>query len=222
MVFGRRQVQCSTGVKTRFSGVSSLFITQLPKDYEPQHFLRLLARSSGRPQRQPLGRSRPPNAFQDHATSPRAVMPRRRQQNQATQASKAPYGEPSWETMSAHLIRPPRPHGRLPPPFPSPNSREPYQRLQREMLWNPADRRILTPSAASPASRARPLKACPITRASARPHHMPSANCHLSASLTSRPREAGARWHHLRCAWLWKTCWRSREAAAALGREGGC
>lgn len=153
-------------------------------------------------------------------------MPGVRLQYQEDQTSKAHSGEPSWKT------RPPEPHLAIPPSCPSGSLhailcfrriREAYPRVRTEKQRNAAGpRRILIFSVTSPASRPRLLTACPTTGASARPHHMPSANCHSSKNLTSRPRQAGAQWHHLPCAWLWKTFWRSLEVIAALGRERGC
>lgn len=120
---------------------------------------------------------------------------------------KGHHGKSSWETVS------PQPHTATPPLLvpchhPSPNRREAYLRFQLEVLRSCAEPSTSTLSAACPAPRPRPLTAHPIACASVRPRHMPLASCQSSASLTSRPRQVGAQWHHLSCAWLRKTRWR--------------
>lgn len=141
--------------------------------------------------------------------------------------AKDHHGNPSWETVS------PQPHTATPPLLvprhhPSSNRKEAYQRLQLEVLSSCAVPSTSTLSAPCSAPRPRPLTAHPIARASVRPRHMPPANCQSSASLTSRPRQVGAQWHHLPCAWLWKTRWRFPRSdcdpgtrARALATPGG-
>jgi hypothetical protein len=134
----------------------------------------------------PMGLSRPPNAFQDQAPSPERQRPpwRVKLGNRITSAS---YSHPPFLVPSRH---------------PSPNRREAYQRFRLQVLRSCAESCTSILSAACSASRPRPLTAYPIARASVRPRHMPPANCQSSTSLTSRPRQVSARWHHLPCVWL--------------------
>lgn len=115
-------------------------------------------------------RTAPGTQYTTHAR-PSVSMPRLRQRYQNS--------DPPWlaEVGPSHpsLILPPSPSW-------SPRSihhrSHTYQRFQLQMPWRPVGL-ISTLFAASPASRPRPLKTCPITCVSTRPRHIASANCHL-------------------------------------------